>query len=164
MFSQLGDLERSALRPGNVHSADGRREVLEPVVSRYRGRVKRLYFRGDAAFANPEIYELLEAEGMGSAIRLPANRVLQDGRNERNAPLIRISGQIRNSGGQQRAVGGGPLRSESAMVFRRFVCRRPDITAPALPRALSRLAAAPYDACEKRAGRVNGLAFTDLWE
>ena len=34
-------------------------------------------FRGDAAFANPEIYEFLEAEGMGYAIRLPANRVLQ---------------------------------------------------------------------------------------
>ncbi len=40
--------------------------------------MKRLYFRGDAAFANPEIYEFLEAEGMGYAIRLPANRVLQD--------------------------------------------------------------------------------------
>jgi hypothetical protein len=46
-------------------------------VSRYRGRVKRLYFRGDAAFANP-VHEFLEAEGMGYAIRLPANRVLQD--------------------------------------------------------------------------------------
>src|SRR5712664_3649017 len=42
------------------------------------GIVKRRYFRGDAAFANPEIYEFLEAEGMGYAIRLPANRVLQD--------------------------------------------------------------------------------------
>jgi hypothetical protein len=49
-----------------------------PGVARYRGRVKRLYFRGDAAFANPEIYEFLEAEGMGYAIRLPTNRVLQD--------------------------------------------------------------------------------------
>jgi hypothetical protein len=38
--------------------------------------VKRLYFRGDAAFANPEMYECLEAEGMGYTIRLPANRVL----------------------------------------------------------------------------------------
>jgi hypothetical protein len=76
--SQLGDLERCALRPGNVHSAEGWRAVLEPVIARYRGWVKRLYFRGDAAFANPEIYELLEAEGMGYAIRLPANRVLQD--------------------------------------------------------------------------------------
>jgi hypothetical protein len=39
--------------------------------------VKRLYFRGDAAFANPEIYEFLEAEGAGYTIRLPANHVLQ---------------------------------------------------------------------------------------
>jgi hypothetical protein len=52
--------------------------MLEPVIVRYRGTVKRRYFRGDAAFANPEIYEFLEAEGMGYAIRLPANRVLQD--------------------------------------------------------------------------------------
>jgi Transposase DDE domain group 1 len=78
MFNQLGDLERCALRPGNVHSADGWREVLEPMIARYRDKVKRRYFRGDAAFANPEIYESLEAEGMGYAIRLPANRVLQD--------------------------------------------------------------------------------------
>ena len=40
--------------------------------------LKRLYFRGDAAFANPEIYEFLEAEGIGYTIRLPANSVLQD--------------------------------------------------------------------------------------
>jgi hypothetical protein len=58
--------------------ADGWRAVLEPVVARYRRIVKRLYFRGDAAFANPEIYEYLEAEGTGYAIRLPVNRVLQD--------------------------------------------------------------------------------------
>ena len=78
VFNQLGDVERCALRPGNVHSADGWRAVLEPVIARYRGSVKRLYFRGDAAFANPEMYEYLEAEGIGYAIRLPANRVLQN--------------------------------------------------------------------------------------
>ncbi len=33
-FNQFGDLERCALRPGNVHSADGWREVLEPVMAR----------------------------------------------------------------------------------------------------------------------------------
>jgi hypothetical protein len=43
----------------------------------YRGTVKRRYFRGDAAFANPEIYEFLEAEGYDYAIRLPTNPVLQ---------------------------------------------------------------------------------------
>jgi hypothetical protein len=78
VFNQLGDLERCVLRSGNVHSAAGWRDVLEPVVSRYRGTVKRLYFRGDAAFANPEIYEFLEAEGYGYAIRLPTNRVVQE--------------------------------------------------------------------------------------
>ncbi len=78
VFNQLGDVERCALRPGNVHSAEDWRAVLEPVVARYRGTVKWLYFRGDAAFANPEIYEFLEAEGIGYTIRLPANRVLQD--------------------------------------------------------------------------------------
>src|SRR2546430_4458208 len=77
VFNQLGDLERCSLRSGNVHSAAGWRDVLEPVVVRYRGTVKRRYFRGDAAFANPEIYELLEAESFGYAIRLPTNPVLQ---------------------------------------------------------------------------------------
>jgi hypothetical protein len=77
VFNQLGDLERCALRPGNVHSADGWRGVLASVVARYRGTGKRCYFRGDAAFANPEIYEFLEAEGYGYAIRLPTNNVLQ---------------------------------------------------------------------------------------
>src|SRR6516164_6867397 len=48
VFNQLGDVERCALRSGNVHSADGWRAVLEPVVARYRDTVKRLYFRGDA--------------------------------------------------------------------------------------------------------------------
>jgi Transposase DDE domain group 1 len=78
VFNQFGDVERCVLRPGNVHSADGWRAVLGPVLARYRGSVKRLYFRGDAAFANPEMYEYLEAEGIGYSIRLPANRVLQD--------------------------------------------------------------------------------------
>jgi hypothetical protein len=77
VFNQFGDVERCVLRPGNVHSADGWRAVLEPVIARYRGIVKRLYLRGDVAFANPEMYEFLEAEGIGYTIRLPANNVLQ---------------------------------------------------------------------------------------
>jgi hypothetical protein len=77
VFNQFGDLERCVLRPGNVHSAEGWRAVLEPVVARYRTRVKRRYFRADAAFASPEVYEFLEAEGYAYAIRLPGNAVLQ---------------------------------------------------------------------------------------
>src|SRR3712207_4936576 len=45
LFNQFGDLECCALRPGNVHSAEGWREVLEPVIARYRGRGLDLYFR-----------------------------------------------------------------------------------------------------------------------
>ena len=37
-------------------SADGWRKVLEPVVARYKERDLRRYFRGDAAFASPDIY------------------------------------------------------------------------------------------------------------
>src|SRR5829696_1001748 len=50
VFNQFGDLERCALRPGNVHSAEGWRDVLEPVVARYRTTMKRRYLRADAAF------------------------------------------------------------------------------------------------------------------
>jgi Transposase DDE domain group 1 len=77
LFNQFGDLERSLLRPGNAHSADDWRLVLEPVIARYREWGIELYFRADEAFAKPEMYELLEAEGIRYAIRLPANQVLQ---------------------------------------------------------------------------------------
>jgi hypothetical protein len=53
VFNQFGDLERCALRPGNVHSADGWESVLKPVIVRYQGKVLRIYFRADAAFAMP---------------------------------------------------------------------------------------------------------------
>ena len=53
-------------------------DVLEPVVERYRERNLRRYFRGDAAFASPDIYEFLEAEDFKYAIRLKANKILQE--------------------------------------------------------------------------------------
>jgi len=78
LFNQFGDLERCSLRPGNVHSADGWRKVLEPVVERYRDLKLRRYFRADAAFASPEVYEFVEAEGYLYAIRIPKNQVLEE--------------------------------------------------------------------------------------
>ena len=77
-FNQFGDCEGSLLRPGNVHSADRWKELLEPIVARYERKTVRQYFRGDAAFAKPEIYEYLEEKGFLYAIRLPANQVLQE--------------------------------------------------------------------------------------
>ena len=37
-----------------------------------------MLFRGDAAFAKPELYEYLEQGKIGYAIRLPANQVIQE--------------------------------------------------------------------------------------
>jgi hypothetical protein len=79
VFNQFGDLERCVLRPGNVHNAEGWREVLEPVIARYPERGLTLYFRADAAFAKPELYELLEAESMGYAIRCRPMRSCRSG-------------------------------------------------------------------------------------
>jgi hypothetical protein len=77
-FNQHGDIEQGLLRKGNVHSADDWRSVLEPVVTRYRRRRLQRYFRGDAAFANPEIYSYLESERFFYAIRLKGNAILYE--------------------------------------------------------------------------------------
>jgi hypothetical protein len=76
VFNHLGDCEAAVLRPGNVYSPDGWRELLEPVVDRYSDSGKKLYFRGDAAFASPDIYDYLEENGILYAIRLKANNNL----------------------------------------------------------------------------------------
>ena len=78
LFNQFGDCEGATLRSGNVSSADGWQELLEPVVKGYQKKGLRLLFRGDAAFAKPELYEYLEEEKTGYAIRLPANQVVQE--------------------------------------------------------------------------------------
>ncbi|MBM3554867.1 MAG: hypothetical protein FJX47_04865 [Alphaproteobacteria bacterium] len=53
-------------------------DALEAGAARYRERDLRRYFRADAAFANPEVYAFLEAEGYSYTIRLPANRILRE--------------------------------------------------------------------------------------
>ena len=47
-------------------------------MARYRGKVARLYFRADAGFANRDVYEYLDAERIKYAIRMPADRILQE--------------------------------------------------------------------------------------
>lgn len=46
-----------ALRPGNVYSPEGWRNVFASVITRYRGRDLMLYLRGDVAFAKPELHD-----------------------------------------------------------------------------------------------------------
>ncbi len=77
LFNQFGDLERAMLRRGNQASAKFWRRVLLPVVARYRHLDIPKFFRGDAAFARPALYRLLEKEDYQYAIRIPANDVLE---------------------------------------------------------------------------------------
>jgi Transposase DDE domain group 1 len=72
-FTSEGDCLGAKLRPGNVHSSDGVLEFVKPIVKRYRGWFKLFWFRGDAAFAKPEIYEYCEEHRITFFIRLPAN-------------------------------------------------------------------------------------------
>ena len=47
VFNQFGHLERCALRPGNVHSAEDWKAVLKPVIARYAQHDLMRFFRGD---------------------------------------------------------------------------------------------------------------------
>ena len=84
LFNQLGDLERAMLRRGNHNSAKFWRRVLLPVIERYRDRDIPKYFGGDAAFAIPALYCVLEEERFQYTIRIPANDVLM----ARISPLL----------------------------------------------------------------------------
>jgi len=75
-FTSDGDCLGARLRPGNVHSADGVLEFIKPIVERYRCWFKLLWFRGDAAFANPGTYEYCEEHRITYFIRLPGNAIL----------------------------------------------------------------------------------------
>jgi hypothetical protein len=77
LFNQFGDLEYAMLRRGNKASAKYWRKVLLPVIERYRHYDIPKFFRGDAAFANPALYRLLEKESYGYTIRIKSNAVLE---------------------------------------------------------------------------------------
>jgi hypothetical protein len=61
LFNQFGMLERCALRNGNVHSADGWRDVLDPVIARYAGLhllgpIGRIWGGGQSASSDGQFF------------------------------------------------------------------------------------------------------------
>ena len=99
VFNQFGDCEGAMLRAGNVHSAHRWRDVLDPILSRYGATGVRRYFRADAAFAKPDIYEYLEERHVLYSIRLPGNEVLQ-----------REIAPAQEAGGQAAEASSDPIR------------------------------------------------------
>ena len=143
--------------------------MLEPVVARYRDTVKRLYFRGDAAFANPEIYKFLEAEGMGYAIRLPANSILQSktdtcssarlGDRRMSCAATSPASAIRRKAGRNRAGRGeGRVAPQCALPACRLHLHQSGAIGGASPSAIS---AARAEQCIKEA--KGAIRWTRLW-
>ena len=72
VFNRFGHLERCALRPGNVHSADGWDEVLKSVIARYADRHLMRFFRARCRLRHPE--PLRDAASQRLLPRHPAAR------------------------------------------------------------------------------------------
>ena len=72
LFNREGDCLAAKLRPGNVHSADGWEELLLPEIEWQQTLGKEVVFRGDAAFAKPELYR--GAGRTGREVRDPPSR------------------------------------------------------------------------------------------
>jgi len=77
-FNQYGDCLMVKLRPGNVHSADGCLEFIEPILRYYVGKGFKVKIRCDAAFAIPELFELCETLGVDYVIRIKENSRLEE--------------------------------------------------------------------------------------
>jgi Transposase DDE domain group 1 len=65
------------------------RKLLLPEIDRQQAQGKEVAFRGDAAFAKPELYEAPEERTVKYAIRLPANDNLQRNIMELTRPVGR---------------------------------------------------------------------------
>jgi hypothetical protein len=118
-FTSGGACLGAKLRPGNVHSADGAVDFIRPIISRYRSHFQLFWLRGDAAFANPELYEFCEASRITYFIRLRANEVLTG---MIDPYLNRPVGRPPKSGIQVRMV-DFQYRAQSWSRFRRVVCK-----------------------------------------
>ena len=77
-FNQFGDCLKVKLRPGNVHSADGAIEFVEPGLRYYVAKGINAKLRGDAAFADPKLFTLCEELGVKYTIRIKSNNRLAE--------------------------------------------------------------------------------------
>ena len=118
-FTSDGDCLAEKLRAGNAHSAEGTVKFISPIVGRYRKRFKLFWLRGDAAFANPQVYEYCEKKRITYFIRLPRNRNLD----KLVGPhLKRPAGRFPKSGVKVKIV-DFPYRAGTWNKDRRVVCK-----------------------------------------
>lgn len=81
LFDSLtGYCLKAALRPGNVYTSRGVADFMRPVLEHYRSLIpgQDLVLRGDSGFTVPGLYKLCEEKDVFYAIRLKANRKLDE--------------------------------------------------------------------------------------
>lgn len=78
MLGETGHWLDLQLRPGNVHTAHGAEDMLEPLIERARLELSdNVRVRGDAGFIGPEILAMLDRLGVPYALRYPINSDLR---------------------------------------------------------------------------------------
>jgi hypothetical protein len=77
-FNEYGDCLKVKLRPGNVYSADGCLEFIEPTLRYYVAKGIKIKLRGDAAFAEPGLMRLCEELRIEYAFRIKENSRLEE--------------------------------------------------------------------------------------
>lgn len=85
-FGDTGDLLALKLRPGNVHTADGVRDFVEPVIHAVSERFAKVWLRFDAGYASGDFFDWLDERGVRFLTRLKSNAALKrevDGWQER---------------------------------------------------------------------------------
>jgi hypothetical protein len=75
--TDTGDLLGVHLRPGNVHTADGLRGFLMPLLPHIRRLGRKIWIRIDCGYANGKDLAWIEEQGANFITRLRSNPVLQ---------------------------------------------------------------------------------------
>ena len=77
LFNRRGDCWRPSCGRAMLPVPEGWEELLLAEIERPKAQGNEVVFRGDAAFAKPELYEALEERDVKYAIRFPANPNLE---------------------------------------------------------------------------------------
>lgn len=75
-FSGTGDILALELRPGNVHTAEGVRPFVEPVIRAASERFSKVWARFDAGYASGEFFDWLDERRVRFITRLKSNAAL----------------------------------------------------------------------------------------
>jgi hypothetical protein len=78
MLGETGHWLDLVLRPGKVHTANGAKEMIKPLIARARAELSdNVRVRGDAGFIGPEFLAMLDEERVPYAVRYPVNSDLK---------------------------------------------------------------------------------------